>query len=458
VNITKKFSVLILAAGAGIRMKSSIPKVMHKLCGKSLINWAVEAAFALRPDNVIVVLGYGSDIIEKSLSGKNIKFVYQKEQLGSAHAVMQAEEILGGYDGDILVISGDVPLVKSSTLFSLLKNNENTGSSVTVLTAEIENPFGYGRIIRKGEGLEKIVEEKDASFSEKKIKEVNSGIYCFDKNLWKILSKVKPNNREKEYYITDTIAILKKLGKKTSAFITKNNYEIMGVNNRFDLLEVENVLNNIKIKKLLDSGVSLIGKSNLYISYDAKIGCDTVIYPGVFIDVGVSIGKNCLIKGTSYIINSKIGDGSIISYSSVEGAVLYKMVEVGGFSCIRQNSILEDNVKIGNFSEIKNSKISKNTKINHFSYIGDAQIGENVNIGAGTVTCNYDGVKKHQTIIGSKSFVGSNVTIIAPIKVGHDTFIAAGSTITRDVPSGKFVIARAKQELKHKKNNKLVIS
>ncbi|MCA6071361.1 MAG: bifunctional UDP-N-acetylglucosamine diphosphorylase/glucosamine-1-phosphate N-acetyltransferase GlmU [Endomicrobium sp.] len=448
----KNFSAVILAAGAGIRMKSSLPKVMHKLSGKPLIKWVVDSVSILKPDNIIVVLGCGSEIVEKYLSGVsgNIKFVYQKEQLGTAHAVMQTEKVLKDYVGGVLVISGDVPLIKSSTLASLIKSNKKTASAVTVLSAKVENSFGYGRIVKNNGFLEKIVEEKDASVAEKQIKEINSGIYCFDKNLWKTLSKVKPNNAKKEYYITDTVAILRGFGKKISLIAVKDENEVKGINNRAELAQAELILKDKKIKELLDTGISVIDANNAHISYDARIGRGTVIYPGVFIDTGVSIGKSCTVKGASYIANSKIGDDSIILYSYIDGAIIDKKVKIGPFSHIRPGSVLGNNVKIGNFSETKKAVISKNSKVNHLSYIGDAHVGEDVNIGAGTITCNYDGINKHRTIIGSKSFVGSNVNFVAPVKIGQGALIAAGSTVTRDVPSGKLVIARAKQEIKRR--------
>jgi bifunctional UDP-N-acetylglucosamine pyrophosphorylase/glucosamine-1-phosphate N-acetyltransferase len=450
----KNFSVIILAAGTGSRMKSSLPKVMHKLSGKPLVKWVIDAVCALKPDNIVVVLGHKASSVEEYLSGSNVGFVYQKEQLGSAHAVMQAKEVLGNYNGNILVISGDVPLIKPSTLLSLVKNNEKTGSAVTVLSCKVENPFGYGRIIRKDGLLEKIIEEKDSSLAEKLVKEVNSGVYCFDKNLWQALLKVKQNNKKREYYLTDTIAILKEFGKKVSLITIKDEYEVKGINNRADLSKIQAILKDNKIKELLDKGVSFIDTTNVYVSYDARIGGDTVIYPGVFIDRDVLIGKKCVIKGASYIVSSKIGDESVISYSYVEGATIGKRVTIGPFAHIRQESVLKENVKIGNFSEIKKAVIANNSKVNHLSYIGDADVGEYVNIGAGTVTCNYNGEKKHKTIIGSKSFVGSNVNFVAPVKIGFGALVAAGSTITCDVPPGRLAIARARQELKHRKVRK----
>ncbi|MDR3196146.1 MAG: bifunctional UDP-N-acetylglucosamine diphosphorylase/glucosamine-1-phosphate N-acetyltransferase GlmU [Endomicrobium sp.] len=449
----KNFSAIILAAGAGTRMKSSLPKVMHTLSGKPLIKWVIDSVSSLKPDNIVVLLGHGAERVEEYLSDinvKNLKIIYQKEQLGSAHAVMQAEKFLENYSGNILVLSGDVPLIKKATLASLIKKNQKASSSVAVLAAEVANPFGYGRIVKKDGFLERIVEEKDVSIAEKQINLINSGIYCFDKNLWKALSKVKPNNAKKEYYVTDTVAILKSMDKNASLTVTKDENEVKGVNNRLELSQAESLLKDRKIKELFESGVSVIDANSVYISYDAKIGRDTVIYPGVFIDKGVVIGKNCVLKGSSYITDSKINDGSIISYSYINGAVVGKNVKIGPFSHIRPESVLRDNVKVGNFSETKKAVIAKNSKINHLSYIGDAEIGEDVNIGAGTITCNYDGVNKHKTVIGAKSFVGSNVNFVAPVKVGENVVIAAGSTVTRDVPAGKLAIARARQELKRR--------
>jgi bifunctional UDP-N-acetylglucosamine pyrophosphorylase/glucosamine-1-phosphate N-acetyltransferase len=447
----KNFSVVIIGAGAGTRMRSCLPKVMHSLSGKSLLEWVIDSVTPLNPDNIVIVINHNTKISERCLSRKDIKIVYQEQQLGSAHAVMQAEKILKNYEGNILVLSGDVPLVRTSTLLSLIKNNRAMAASITVLIARVENPYGYGRIVRNNSLLKKIVEESDTTALEKQIKEINSGIYCFDSNLWKALLKIKPNNIKKEYYITDIVSVLKNDNKKISCFLTKDSWEIKGINSKTELLQAEDLLKCKKIKELLDNGVSIIDANNVYVSYDAKIGCDTVLYPGVFIDTNVLIGKNCIIKGTSYIVNSRINNSSVISYSYVEGATIGRKVLIGPFSHIREGSVLKESVKIGNFSEIKKALIKKYSKINHLSYIGDANVGESVTIGAGTITCNYDGKKKHQTLIGARSFVGSNVNFIAPIKIGKNVLVAAGSTITRNVSTGKIVIARAKQEVKNKK-------
>ncbi|MDR0822201.1 MAG: bifunctional UDP-N-acetylglucosamine diphosphorylase/glucosamine-1-phosphate N-acetyltransferase GlmU [Endomicrobium sp.] len=440
------FSAVILAAGSGTRMQSEIPKVLHKLSGKTLLKWVIDSVSKLKPDNIVIVLGHKSELVEKSLDGLNVKIVYQREQKGSAHALLQAKSALENYKGNILVISGDVPLIKSSTISALLKYNSKNNHSASVLSTIVDNPFGYGRIVKNKLNFEAIVEEKDASQEEKNIKEINSGIYCFDSGIWSVLSKIKPNNVKKEYYVTDSIAILKQEGKSVGLYKTDDNSEVKGINNRKELAETENIIQDRKIQELLQKGVSFINPKAVYISADAQIGQDTIIYPGAYIANNVKIGKNCIIEGSSYIADSKIADGVFISYSYIKGAVIEKGAHIGPFSHIRPESHLKENVKVGNFSEIKKSTIEKGAKVNHLSYIGDANIGKAVNIGAGTITCNFDGYKKHKTKIGDNVFVGSNVNLVAPVKVGKNALIAAGSTITRDIPPHQLAIARAKQQ------------
>ncbi|MDR1942309.1 MAG: NTP transferase domain-containing protein, partial [Endomicrobium sp.] len=328
----KGFSAVILAAGAGTRMKSALPKVMHKLSGKPLIGWVIDSVSALKPDNIVVVLGHKADIVEEYLKDFNVKIVYQKEQFGSGHALLQAAPALKNYKGDILVLSADVPLVKTSTLSALLKQNKKTKSAVTVLAAKTQDPFGYGRIVRTANSLEKIVEEKDASPQEKLIKEINGGIYCFGSGIWKALLKIKPDNAKKEYYLTDAVEILKKSGGKAGLILINESYEVKGINNRKELADAQTYVLRQKIKELFENGVTVISPENVYVSKDAKIGADTVIYPGAFIDCGVIIGKHCIIKGSSCISNSKVGDGSVISYSYVNGALIGKNVKIGPFA------------------------------------------------------------------------------------------------------------------------------
>ncbi|MDR3049110.1 MAG: bifunctional UDP-N-acetylglucosamine diphosphorylase/glucosamine-1-phosphate N-acetyltransferase GlmU [Elusimicrobiota bacterium] len=440
------FSAVILAAGSGTRMKSEIPKVLHKLSGKTLLKWVIDSVSKLKPDNIVIVLGHKAALVEKSLANLNVKIVYQREQKGSAHALLQAKSALTNYKGNILVISGDVPLIRSSTISSLLKSGIKNGNCATVLSTIVNEPFGYGRIVKNGLNFEAIIEEKDASKEQKNIKEINSGIYCFDSGIWEILSKIKPNNVKKEYYVTDSIAILKSEGKSVGLYKTDDSSEVKGINNRKELAEAESILQDRKIQELFAQGVSFIDPKSVYISADAQIGQDTIIYPRAYIANNVKIGKNCTIEGDSYIADSKIADDVFISYSYVRGAVIEKGCHIGPFSHIRPESHLKEGVKVGNFSEIKKSVIKKGAKVNHLSYIGDANIGEAVNIGAGTITCNFDGFKKHKTEIGDNVFVGSNVNLVAPIKVGKNVLIAAGSTITHDIAPHQLAIARAKQQ------------
>jgi bifunctional UDP-N-acetylglucosamine pyrophosphorylase/glucosamine-1-phosphate N-acetyltransferase len=448
----KNVSVVVLAAGIGTRMTSSISKVVHNLSGKPIIRWVMDSILSIKPNIVVVVVNRAnSNIIKKLLSDiNNVKFVYQKEQLGSADAAIKAEKILKNKSDYILIVNGDTPLIDKTILNSLINKTIKTRSSLTLLSSVLKNPYGYGRIIKKNGNLKNIVEEVNATEKEKEINEINSGVYCFDKNVWNYLKNIKQNNIKKEYYLTDVIPILIKKKKKISLFVC-NKYETIGINTRIDLLNAERELKIKKIYNLINSGVNIIDINNVYISNDAKIGKDTIIYPGVFIDTGVSIGEKCVIKGYSYLINSKIGYNNTIIYSYIDGAIIKNKVTIGPFVHIRHGTVLSENVKIGNFSEIKNSKIKEKTKINHLSYIGDSKIEKNVNIGAGTITCNYDGKKKNKTIIGQKSFVGSNVNLVAPIKIGENVFIAAGSTVTKNVPSNKFTISRPKQKIKKKK-------
>jgi len=432
-------------------MKSDLPKVAHKLSGKPLINWVIDAVSALKPQNIVVVVGHKSEIVEKTLEGTKVKIVYQDKQLGSGHAVKQAKSVLKNFGGDVLVISGDVPLVKSSTLSSLIKIHQKNKASATVLAARVENPQGYGRIVKNCGDFEKIVEEKDANAEQKLIKEINSGIYAFDKNLWNALDKVKPANAKKEYYLTDTIEILKKSGRKAAVKTVLGESETKGINNRLELAEAETMLKDKKVRELLESGVTIIDPNNVFIASDAKIGRDTVIYPGAFIANNVKIGKNCKIEGASFIENSKIADNCKIMYSYIEGSDISNNCKIGPYAHLRPGTVLKENVKVGNFSETKKAVIEKGSKVNHLSYIGDAHLGKDVNVGAGTITCNYDGVNKYKTDIGDNVFVGSNVNFVAPVKIGKKALIAAGSTITKDVPAESLAIARNRQEHKQRK-------
>ncbi|MCL2388910.1 MAG: bifunctional UDP-N-acetylglucosamine diphosphorylase/glucosamine-1-phosphate N-acetyltransferase GlmU [Elusimicrobia bacterium] len=444
----KNFSAVILAAGKGTRMKSAVPKVLHEVSLTPMLGRVIESVSALSPDRIAVVVGSGAGAVEDYLKTLKTKttVIYQDKQLGSGHALKQAQNAFKNYKGNILVLSGDVPLIEPLTLKKLLSSHIKKSAGATVLSAKLENPFGYGRMVTGLSGtLTKIVEEKDASAEQKAIKEINAGIYCFNKVIWDILPRLKNNNAKKEYYITDAVEYVKSKGFKDYSCVASCTQEVQGINNRLELANAETYLQRKTLSCLMDKGVTVMSPNSVYIASDAQIGADTVIYPNVFIGRNVKVGKNCLIGSGSFIKNSLIGDNAKIEHSYINGARLAKGVKVGPFAHIRPESVLCENARLGNFSEVKKSVIGAGAKINHLSYIGDAHVGKAANIGAGTITCNYDGKSKHRTVIGEGAFVGSNVNFIAPVSVGKNVLVAAGSTITKNVPENTLVVARARQ-------------
>lgn len=445
---------VILGAGEGTRMKSCLPKVLHKAAGKELISHVIDCLNnAVKMQKLVVVVGSGSDLVIEYLKQYNADHVLQKERLGSAHALLCAKNKLKNLDGQLIVMCGDTPLVKSSTIKDLLKYHIKNKNSATVLSGMVNNPFGYGRIVRDSNGaVICIVEEKSATKEEKEIKEINSGIYCFDlKVLWKALNKVDNKNNKKEYYLTDVIEILNKDGYKTDAVALTDEEEILGVNNRVQLAVAEKILRERKNTELMENGVTVVDPKTTYIDSDVVIEQDTVIKPNTFIEGKTKIGKNCVIGPDTTITNCLIKENVFITYSYIEESEIENGVKIGPFAHIRPKSVLKENVKVGNFSEVKKSVVGYGSKVNHLSYIGDAIIGKNVNIGAGTITCNYDGKNKFQTVINDEVFVGSNVNLVAPVNIGKKVLIAAGSTITDDVLPNKLTIARARQIVKVRK-------
>ena len=448
---------VILGAGEGTRMKSCLPKVLHKVCGKELIFHVTDCMkTAVKMQKLVVVVGSGSDLVIKCLDKYQVDYVFQKERLGSANALLCAKDKLKNLNGQLIVMCGDTPLVQSKTIKDLLKYHVKNKNSATVLSGIIKNPFGYGRIVRDTRGkVICIVEEKSATEQEKQIKEINSGIYCFDlKVLWKALSKVDNKNNKKEYYLTDVIAILNKDGYKTDAVALTNEEEILGVNTRAQLAVADKILRDRKNNELMASGVTVINPETTYIDADVVIGQDTIIKPNTYIEANTKIGRNCIIGPDTTVKDSIIADNVFITNSYVESSKIEKGVNVGPFAHLRPGSVLKENVKVGNFSEVKKSVVGYGSKVNHLSYIGDATVGKNVNIGAGTITCNYDGKNKFQTIIKDDVFVGSNVNLVAPVHIGSKVLIAAGSTITDSVSSNKLVIARERQIVKERKRVK----
>lgn len=435
-------------------MKSSVPKVLHALCGRPLVRWVLSAVAGLNANKIYLVVGQGSKEVKLELKDEKIVFVEQKKQLGTGHALRRAEKYLKDYGGDILVLCADTPLIKSETLGLLVDYHRENSNSATVLSCCVSEPFGYGRIVRIASGeVERIVEEKDADEQQKKIKEINSGIYCFSsRKVWDALCGLSNKNAKREYYLTDVISILSGQGEKTGAYSEVSPDEILGVNDRLDLSKAESIERSRILEKHMLEGVTIVDPNCTYISAEPKIGRDTIIYPGTIIEGKTVIGENCRIGPYSFIRDSVVANGVEVRYSNVFSSKIDDMAKIGPYSHIRPGTRIKHKAKIGNFSEVKNSVIGNGSKVNHLSYIGDSFLGKDVNIGAGTITCNYDGKQKSKTYIGDRSFVGSNVNLVAPVKVGRDTLLGAGSTITENVPSNALAIARARQVNKPRKN------
>lgn len=443
-----KLKTLILAAGKGTRMKSDIPKVIHKVNGIPMITKIIDTLSRLNPEENILILGHKKEEVLKVV-GENCDYVLQTEQLGTGHAVIQAKEKLEGYDGDVMILCGDTPLLRESTLKSLYEYHKESGAVTTILTSIYENPFGYGRIVKEDGLVKAIVEEKEATEEIKKIKEVNAGVYCFNsKELFKALDKIDNNNEKGEYYLTDVIGIQVSENKKVQSFILEDKMEILGVNSKVELAQAGKVLRDRKNRELMEEGVILIDPETTYVEESVKVGRDTVLYPGVVLQGKTVIGENCEIIGNSRIIDSILGNNIRVESSVIEESILEDGVTMGPFAHIRPKSLLKEKVHIGNFVEVKKSTLEKGVKAGHLTYLGDAQVGENTNIGAGTITCNYDGVNKFKTVIGKDAFIGSDSMLVAPVNIGEKALIGAGSVITKDVPSNSLAVSRSKQIIK----------
>ncbi len=447
---------VILAAGQGTRMKSKLYKVLHPVCGKPMVQHVLEQVEALKAEEIVTVVGHGADMVKNEL-GDRSSFVLQAEQLGTAHAVMQAEKQLTGKQGTTIVICGDTPLIKAETMEELIRQHEEKGAKASVLTAYLTDPTGYGRIIRNEEGLvEKIVEHKDATEQERQVTEINTGTYCFDNEaLFEALKNVSNENVQGEYYLPDVIEILKAKGEIITAYQTEEFEETLGVNDRIALAEAEKIMRRRINIEHMRNGVTIIDPEQTYIEASVTIGQDTVVYPGSVIRTGSRIGSDCTIGPNTEIAGCEVGDGTVIRQSAAFDSVIGSHVAIGPFAHIRPSSNLADHVKIGNFVEIKKSAIDHGSKVSHLSYIGDAEVGKDVNIGCGSITVNYDGKNKFTTKIGDNAFVGCNSNLIAPVTVGDGAYVAAGSTVTDDVPNEALAIARARQTNKEKYVSKL---
>jgi len=433
--------ILILAAGLGKRMKSKYPKVVHKILGKPMISWVVETAKNF--GKVGVVLGYKVEIVQNFLPD-DVDIFIQNEQLGTGHAVMCAKNFIDEND-DLLILYGDVPFISKNTLEKLIDEHKNKNNEVTILTAILENPSGYGRILKEKNGKIRIVEEKDADENIRKIKEINTGIYVFNGNfIKKNLDNLNNKNAQGEYYLTDVISF----ANKVSTIMVDDFIEVTGINDRVQLAKVEKEIRKRINTKLMYEGVRIIDPDSTFIDPSVVIGKDTVIYPFTIIEGNTIIGEDCEIGPMTHIKDSKIGNNVKVIRSEVEKAYIDDDVSVGPFSRLREGTHLKTKVKIGNFVEVKKTTVGENSKAQHLTYLGDATIGKNVNVGAGTITCNYDGKNKHPTFIDDNSFIGSNSSLVAPIKIGKNSLIGAGSVITEDVPDDSLALGRARQIIK----------
>ena len=438
-------NVVILAAGQGTRMKSSLPKVLHPLAGKSLVQHVIDTSKKLKPEVINVVYGHGGEQVQQQINDLDINWVLQSEQLGTGHAVDQVKDQLKD-EQLVLILYGDVPLIKEETISQLLERAEN---GISLLTVKLDNPQGYGRIVRNENGVvENITEDKDASDEVKKINEVNTGILVVKANLLKNwLSRLENNNAQNEYYLTDVIAMAVQDGFKIETTEPDNEYEVMGVNNRIQLSELERYYQQVKANELMAGGITLADPNRVDIrgvlthGQDISIDVNTIIEGNVSIGNNVSIGANCIIK------DSKIADDVVILPMSIlDNASVGKGSKVGPFARLRPGAVLSEKTHVGNFVEIKKSFVGLGSKINHLTYVGDSMVGKNVNIGAGTITCNYDGANKHQTVIEDNVFVGSATQLVAPVKISKNATIGAGSTITTDVAEDDLAITRVKQK------------
>ncbi|MPQ42177.1 bifunctional UDP-N-acetylglucosamine diphosphorylase/glucosamine-1-phosphate N-acetyltransferase GlmU [Clostridium tarantellae] len=440
-----KKCAIILAAGQGKRIKSNLPKVLHKACGKEMVNHVVDTMRNADIEDVNVIVGKGAELVKEKTNSRSVSYSLQAEQLGTGHAVKCAKDFLVGKTGVVAIFTGDAPLIKADTVTKLIEKHKAENNFATLLTSIIDNPTGYGRIVRRNDSVDRIVEHKDCNNEELSINEINAGMYCFDiESLLNALDKLSNNNAQGEYYLTDVIEILKSEGKKVGAMITDFE-ETLGVNSRAELSVVESILRQRINKKHLDNGVTIIDPLNTYIGIDVEIGQDTIIYPGNVIEGNTKIGEDCILYPNSRISDTVIGNRVEIQSSVILKSIIGEDTTVGPFAYVRPESNIGSHVRVGDFVEIKKSKIGNNTKVSHLTYIGDAEVGEGCNFGCGTVVVNYDGKNKYKTKIGDNAFIGCNTNLVSPVEVKDNTFIAAGSTITKEVSEGCLAVARAKQ-------------
>jgi bifunctional UDP-N-acetylglucosamine pyrophosphorylase / glucosamine-1-phosphate N-acetyltransferase len=448
IEFMNSLAIIILAAGKGTRMKSELVKILHPIAGTPMLSFSLDLARKLQPHRLVAVIGYQRDRVRELFPAEDILFVDQIEQFGTGHAVLTAKETLKDFHGTILILCADVPLLTDGTIQKFLKTHQKEQAILSVLTTKREDPHGYGRIVRGKEGqLLRIVEDKDLQPTERDIKEINTGIYCVEAGyLFPSLSSLSDQNAQKEYYLTDIVEKAYVQGKKTATYLAENSSEVLGINTRLDLARASQCLRQMTAERHMLEGVTLVDPQTTYIDREVAIGKDTVIHPNCHLLGKTSIGDGCVVEPGCKLIDSRVGNFvTIKAFSVISESTIEDRVDVGPFAHLRPQTVLREGSRIGNFVEVKKSTIGKGTKANHLSYIGDATLGEKVNVGAGTITCNYDGHQKHPTIIEDGAFIGSNTELVAPIKVGRNAIVGAGSTITKEVPPETLAVSRAKQ-------------
>jgi len=440
--------VVILAAGKGTRMKSALPKVLHRVAGIPMLNHVLKTAAALKPNSVTVVVGHRAHALTSHLAAQpGLRCVVQEPQLGTAHALLTAQPALATATGALLVLSGDVPLLRAQTLKELIDRHLQTSACATIVTAVVKQPAGYGRIVRNGERIARIVEERDATANERAICEINSGIYAFALDgLFEALRGVATSNVQREYYLPDLVAIHVNRGERVETLRVMDADEILGINNREDLEAVSRVLRSRKNSELMASGVTIEDSATTYIDPDVAVGADTIIHPGVSLEGTTTIGRECEIHTGARIVDSRIGDRVVIfNHCVITSSTVATDGRVGPFAHLRPGSDIRDGARVGNFVELKKTVLGAGSKSMHLAYLGDATIGTKVNVGAGTITCNYDGEKKYPTVIEDGAFIGSDSQLVAPVKIGKDAYVGSGTTVREDVPGGALAVSAGKQ-------------
>lgn len=450
----KDFSLIVLAAGQGKRMKSENSKVVHKVCGKEMVNCVLDAALGAGCSGATVVVGHQKEQVMEAVGAK-ADFACQEQQLGTGHAVMQAKEQIAKSD-NVVIVAGDTPLIRPETLKAAMEEHLAKDNCVTVLTTVLDCADGYGRIVRSEDGnVEKIVEHKDASARELEIKEINSGFYCFKSDkLLDALSKLTANNSQGEYYLTDTLEIIKNENGKIGAFVVADSREVMGVNDKCQLAAAQSIMRERINTFHMLNGVTIIDPASTYIDADVTIGADSVVYPGTILEGKTQIGKNVLVGANCRLVNATIADGVDLQCSTVMDSRVDEGTHVGPYAYIRPGTTVGKNCKVGDFVELKKAIIGDGTKLSHLTYVGDARVGKNCNFGCGTVVVNYDGKRKYETVIGDNAFIGCNSNLVSPVTVNDGAYIAAGSTITDEVPKDSLAIARARQVIKNNWNDR----